>query len=77
VAFVLSDVLMRIWAVDGGLPERADANLGRRWWTSGAWLLCEGVVNDDDMPKPYFIPGDGRGSSGSPSALEVTDGDEI
>jgi hypothetical protein len=29
------------------------------------------------MPKPYFIPGDGRGSSGSPREQEVTDGDQI
>jgi hypothetical protein len=56
-------VLMRIWGVDGGLYERG--------------CCAKASLNDDDMPKPYFISGDGRGSSGSPSALEVTDGDEI
>jgi hypothetical protein len=29
------------------------------------------------MPKPFFIPGDGRGSAGPPREREVTDGDQI
>jgi hypothetical protein len=39
------------WVLVGGIcfKRRADANLGRRWWTSGAWLLCEGVVSARQM----------------------------
>jgi hypothetical protein len=48
---------MRIWSVDVDFRS-----------VLGTQTLRDGVVlartNDDDMPKPYFIPGDARASRG-------------